>query len=555
MTDTNLGSSFTWWIGKVVNVKDDPYLSGRVRVRIFGRHDDVGNFPDDQLPWAMPIQPITSAAIGRIGTSPLGLLPGSNVIGMFADSDQQYPLILGSLGKAGDADDGPVTDGAISVNYAKGGSMPSISQPGSVNDFNAYSLLFLGGAAITAKLYETAVGPDASTPNKKGSNITEDVKKKLHKPDSPTVASLDPKDKGNVLDHVKQVDPQAVSRVLKNAVDNLLPVRNIMQMTSPSGITNLLQGSLLGGFSGLASKMGLGPVMGLLSGALAVGGLSSSYSTLLKGAAAGLLSSAASNGGIPLPPLIPIATAITSGSARPLTSLIVSVAPALYTQQYYSASSDPYPGHIQWRGQNGDFLYTLRNGEPNYASAQEHIAAHHSDMLSSGFSSIIGAGLSGAAAGVAIAGLLDSTSSSIKDMGLSKVLGMGASIGGLMGLASSLLPGVGGNKQSFVSNLGQTVLSGGFADSMNDFTHKQSILAMKKKALNEAYKKTPEDEDLEALAAIGLFVASFLLANPGSSPPNIPITLSDGTIYNPAKLSNTITTSRTTFIANTIYNL
>lgn len=554
MTDTNFGSNITHWIGKVVNVKDDPYKSGRVRVRIVGRHDDIGNFPDDTLPWAMPLQPVTSAAIGRIGTSPLGLMPGSHVMGMYADADQQYPIIIGSFGKAGDADGGAVSDGAISVDYAKGGSMPSLSQSDDVLDYNSYGMLNADRPSVE-KMYSAGLGPDPSTPNTKGSNITKDIKKKLHNPDAPTVASVDPKNKGNILDHVSQVDPQATSRVLKNAVDNLMPVRNIMQMTSPAGITNLLQGSMLGGFSGLASKMGLGPVMGLISGALVVGGLSSSHSSLLKGVAAGLLSSAAGNGGIPLPPLIPIATAITSGSARPLSSLIVSVAPALYTQQYYSASSDPYPGHIQWRGQNGDFLYTLRNGEPNYASAQEHITAHHSDMLSSGFSSIIGAGLTGAAAGVAIASVLDSTSTSIQNMGLSKVLGVGASIGGMLGLASSLLPGVGGNIQSFVGNLGQTVLSGGFADSMNDFTHKQSILAMKKKALNEAYKKTPEDEDLEALAAMGLFVASFLLANPGSSPPNIPITLSNGTIYNPAKVGNTTTTTITTFIANTIYNL
>ena len=79
MTEASLGSSFSWWVAKVVNVKD-PDQSGRVQIRIFCKHDDEKNIPDKDLPWAMPLQPVTSAAIGKLGTAPLGLVKDSKVM-------------------------------------------------------------------------------------------------------------------------------------------------------------------------------------------------------------------------------------------------------------------------------------------------------------------------------------------------------------------------------------------------------------------------------------------------------------------------------------------
>lgn len=100
MTERNVGSSFTWWVGKVVDVYD-PDQAGRVRVRVFGHHDDETNIKDEDLPWALPLQDITSAALGKVGTSPLGLLVGSKVVGFWLDRDYQYPVVMGSFGKAG----------------------------------------------------------------------------------------------------------------------------------------------------------------------------------------------------------------------------------------------------------------------------------------------------------------------------------------------------------------------------------------------------------------------------------------------------------------------
>jgi hypothetical protein len=89
---------FNWWIG-VVEDRMDPEKLGRVKVRIFGYHTDSKELlPTKDLPWATPIQPITSAAISGIGSSPLGPVEGTWVIGFFLDgSDMQQPAVFGTI--------------------------------------------------------------------------------------------------------------------------------------------------------------------------------------------------------------------------------------------------------------------------------------------------------------------------------------------------------------------------------------------------------------------------------------------------------------------------
>ena len=92
-------TGFIWWHGVVEDV-NDPLLVGRCKVRIFGYHlADRVELPISSLPWAYPMQPITSAALSGIGTSPTGLLVGSHVFGFFRDGDiAQDPVMIGSFG-------------------------------------------------------------------------------------------------------------------------------------------------------------------------------------------------------------------------------------------------------------------------------------------------------------------------------------------------------------------------------------------------------------------------------------------------------------------------
>tara|TARA_B100000953_G_scaffold292502_1_gene279794 strand:+ start:220 stop:1113 length:894 start_codon:yes stop_codon:yes gene_type:complete len=95
---------FIWFMG-VVEDRRDPMCLGRCKVRIAGLHTEkmeLGveeGIPVTDLPWAHPMQPITSAAMNGIGTTPLGPVEGTWVVGFFRDGEAcQEPIMMGTLG-------------------------------------------------------------------------------------------------------------------------------------------------------------------------------------------------------------------------------------------------------------------------------------------------------------------------------------------------------------------------------------------------------------------------------------------------------------------------
>ena len=68
--DQFIGGAFAWFTGVVEDIYD-PEQMGRVRVRCIGYHtEDKTLIPTYALPWAIVIQPATSAAMSGIGRSP-----------------------------------------------------------------------------------------------------------------------------------------------------------------------------------------------------------------------------------------------------------------------------------------------------------------------------------------------------------------------------------------------------------------------------------------------------------------------------------------------------
>jgi len=90
---------FVWFQG-VVEDRMDPLFLGRCKIRCLGFHtEDKTNIPTKDLPWAMPIQPITSAAMSGIGKSPIGPVEGTWVVGFFRDGfNAQEPVFFGTIG-------------------------------------------------------------------------------------------------------------------------------------------------------------------------------------------------------------------------------------------------------------------------------------------------------------------------------------------------------------------------------------------------------------------------------------------------------------------------
>ena len=89
---------FQWFVG-VVEDRMDPKRLGRLRVRCLGHHtEDKDKLPTKDLPWAHPMNPITSATVSGIGQTPLGAVEGTWVVGFFTDGPSaQQPVIMGTL--------------------------------------------------------------------------------------------------------------------------------------------------------------------------------------------------------------------------------------------------------------------------------------------------------------------------------------------------------------------------------------------------------------------------------------------------------------------------
>ena len=89
---------FQWFVG-VVEDRQDPQKLGRVRVRCLGYHTEIHeDLKTADLPWAHPMNPITSATVSGLGQTPLGPVEGTWVVGFFSDgADAQQPIIMGTL--------------------------------------------------------------------------------------------------------------------------------------------------------------------------------------------------------------------------------------------------------------------------------------------------------------------------------------------------------------------------------------------------------------------------------------------------------------------------
>lgn len=82
-----------------VENRNDPLKLGRCQVRVVGLHTHDRNvLSTEDLPWAYPLQPVTSAAISGLGHSPVGPVEGTWVIVMFRDDNEQQPIMLGTIG-------------------------------------------------------------------------------------------------------------------------------------------------------------------------------------------------------------------------------------------------------------------------------------------------------------------------------------------------------------------------------------------------------------------------------------------------------------------------
>jgi len=112
----------------VVENRQDPFKLGRCQVRVVGLHShDKTYIKTEDLPWAYPLQPITSAGISGIGHSPIGPVEGSWVIVMFRDTAEQLPILIGTIGGI-PQEDGAIDDDSLEMILKEDGYLPGTGE-------------------------------------------------------------------------------------------------------------------------------------------------------------------------------------------------------------------------------------------------------------------------------------------------------------------------------------------------------------------------------------------------------------------------------------------
>ena len=106
---------FQWWIGQIPPEEswkenksgsidktnsEQKGFGERYRVRIMGYHTaNADEIPDEELPWAYVMYPVTAGGGGRGSSQNANLTQGTFVFGFFIDGeDAQLPIIMGVLG-------------------------------------------------------------------------------------------------------------------------------------------------------------------------------------------------------------------------------------------------------------------------------------------------------------------------------------------------------------------------------------------------------------------------------------------------------------------------
>lgn len=227
-----IGQNFIWFDAKVVNV-NDPNESGRVTVRIKGYHDDKTKIPDDKLPWAQVLMPVTSAGVNKVGASPTGLLPGSNVIGFFYNTNLvEMPFIIGSFVKAGDLDPGGTTVGGKEPVKKETNSSPPLGR--SKGDRQPLPLQ-------NATNPNTIRNNDEELPNK---SITEVAAEGLAFAAQKTIGALAGGLQSEVLNTISRIDPSNISGSIPSALNSMMRIDAISMVMNASGLFNMASSAL-----------------------------------------------------------------------------------------------------------------------------------------------------------------------------------------------------------------------------------------------------------------------------------------------------------------------
>lgn len=169
---------------------------------------------------------------------------------------------------------------------------------------------------------------------------------------------------------------------------------------------------------------------------------------------------------------------------------IVVTAPIGYVQDYYAYDNDPYPGYIRWVDSTGegDPVFTLRNGQPNYISAAQHSSYDVSRYLQG---EIVQAVRTGSLNTSSLQNILTQATGLGQASALLRSVGSNSPTQNLI-LAARLLPSLYSTITGiFNARISVSILpnAGAIQQSMNRFTQAQSVLATRRARMENAFRR------------------------------------------------------------------
>jgi hypothetical protein len=457
------------------------------------------------------MQPVTSAAFAGLGTAPVGLVVGSRIMGFWADSDHQYPIVYGTVGRAGTAIEGQTEGGAPAIDTTYG-SVP----PATVNEpANPYSSLYDNRVTID-QIDSGNFNPDEFDKNE-GAVVTQEVEQGMSFADFPTTASAEPEDE-DILSILRSIDPLSRLSSLPCLPSNAANITLTIDLTSAAiGFVNMVSSAIQSAILRLMDQLGVTNVLNALNAAATgIANFQDAFNALSSGgicAAPKALNSIAvgtqsftrayqqisvasqkyGNSSSAIRNALGQTTAViksnlASSAFRP--SIVLQTVPDGYTQQYYSAEQDPYPGYIRWNDVVGsrDPIFTERNGQPNFRSAREHTSYDLGNFL---YSSLGNNLRSGNLSSSLLERTLLNTTGLGYSLGFSRALGQGASPANMLAAGVTLIPKVYSIISSIFTN-GITVSVLADPSKVTEAAYRsfssQSILARKRASFENAFR-------------------------------------------------------------------
>lgn len=513
----------------IAEVRDlrDPWETGRVKIRVYGRHDDEQNIKDDHLPWAMPLQPITSAATQKIGSAPVGMIVGSRVMGYWLDEEEQYPVIVGTFARAGKLkDEKDNTKGYDNIDN-KYNDVPSHALNPEQQILNPYHKVGKKEADKDKERWDPS--PDAQKYNKakhksndEGDELTSKARETYSdSKELKTIASIS-KDKANgkgIFDMIKQVDSSNLSGAFGGAPDGIKKLLSLSNQTSGSGLNGLVGGGLGNVMQQMSGQFGIDKIMKMFNQGMGNSGaanqsagqnmaqmmnqvsgydtsnptveaMSKSEKEQLYRALLQLHQNATADGTVTQPTL----TYYETVQPQPTQYPVVSRPPEGYFEVFSFSETDPYPGYKLWESPDGlTFVFTERpKTEPYSATPDEAVMYAALQIL---IDALFAMAERGEIDWATLLSLLGLATTAAQQQGQNNALGQGSGSGGNSNGMQQILGQLGQFIQKAKSqHLPNSVLDQSKMNQTLEGMQKQMAIAKQKKEAAKQATAQPNDK-------------------------------------------------------------